>query len=614
MTKENQDSVALLRKLEDLSNQLDCDIKQYYDIQPTSFYERKLHLESQIEAAKEEDKLTDEHYTDVLDKTIELRKKYAELQDENQAVVDTELDRLKEVANEMMNEMKTLSENSTNERSRQEDFQRQLRELESDIVNGHQNIDDCNNLMKKATIEFERESSICLNISKAIESKRKELNDVKVAYDAMEVTIEDTKATNAELQTILNELQQKQNIHDETMDQRQQEMNQMKRLLDIEKARNHSLNTNRLESALLDKKLLGKLRQANRDLTLGKKKVEIARRDYQKRILIKDGISELLVKGKNQLQDNMLMIKKLQKVVESQATEIDFLRKTVQENALELLSQKKITEEKGDKLFKLLHDVEQSEAKLLYLRGEERKKEKVLILHKSKKDSIASQIIKLRENEKSLLVQCKMEQIVINEHEKRITFFQGRIREFVALEATMNLEKNNFKASMKKTKKSLKRAKETVHNADGQLKVLSLEKSERDCILKSEEIENQSKRIRKDTLKIDLLKLQTSFTSIRENANKKVREISTIKSLLREKQKQLNKNLRECKIHSEIKDRKVIVLQEQNEEIEKIRGHVRVYEEILDRGKLSLKRKEDDKRIIDLKVRTYFRASKLRNN
>ena len=567
-----------------------------------SFHETKASIEKEISEAERQDELSKQEHTAIMNKTDMMRKNYNDMNDEHQASVDSELDRLKEIAAEMSQEMITLSRASMTERQRQEDLEKDCEELDADVSQSQDEIDSCQNSMKKCSSELERESRICTSMTKAIFSKQSELNNAFEENKSLKSKIHDTISASGELSRILNELKQKQCLHDETMNKRQQDIIEMKKCLDTEKARNHSLNTTRLEIALLDKKNLGQLRQANKDLAFTKKKVEISRRDYQKRMTIKDSVIDLASKFENQLQNNTLMMKKLQKEVENQAEEIESLRKQVEDNVFELLSQQKVGKDKADKLITFLQDVDQKEAEILNLRGEERKKEKLTIAYNVLKDSIVADILRLKEAEKQLGVQCKIRKVSIGELDKRVIFFEGRIREFIAFEEAMKLERSNYKSLIKSSNDTVKQIKLKVNRAEIQLKSLESERNDRVQTLKTEQIENQSKRSRKDSFKIELIKMRTELGARREEMHRKERDMDTIKSALNEKHQHLRKYANRRKIQEQTKGRRKVFFDEQKNELEKTRGHLRMYEYALDRGRLSLRRKEDDKRIINLKV------------
>ena len=327
-------------------------------------------------------------------------------------------------------------------------------------------------------------------------------------------------------------LNQKLELHRDTIDHRQRDVEAVRKNLDLEMAKHHQLTTQRLELELARKDTEEKIRHENDSLALEKKQLEIQKRLFRKKRQICNGSKEVLPVLKAQINDNkhlhqsyVVENKRLVKRIEEMEQEVAiYIARSLKAGGIE--------EDKREELNALIEEVEKNEMEIQQWQAEERKQNKLIAVLNAQREIKAREALRSQMNEQETREQVKVKELVILDLTKKCNEVNNRLKEFSALYDVVKNERNNYVNSIQASTQALAEMKEKIKILNNEVEILRNESIGKDKVLSKERGAHQSSQAQRDSLRLDTNKAQAEYKKKQEMVEQQIVEIDKLNSII----------------------------------------------------------------------------------
>ena len=255
-------------------------------------------------------------------------------------------------------------------------------------------------VLSKANSEPERVRKQAESVAKAVDNLTTELMRLNSKVTNCNEEIVKQKAKKKEAEDVKTSLKHKLELHRDTIDHRQRDVEAVGKNLELEKAKHHQLATSRLELELARKDTDEKIRHQNDSLTLEKKMLEIEKRLLRKKRQIANTAKEVLPGLKSQVTDNQHMMVSYETENKRLQKQIEDLEQDVNIYIARFLKQEGVEGEKKEELNKLVEEVERNESEIAQWTAEERKQNKLIAVLNAQREIKAREALRAQANEK----------------------------------------------------------------------------------------------------------------------------------------------------------------------------------------------------------------------
>jgi len=525
-----------------------------------------------------------------------------ELKRENDSLVLPELKRLEEELEGLKEEYARQDAAYDKETQQKQTLLARHESLETDIEAAKKELSDAKDQLIKAQLEPERIRKQAESVSKAAENLTTEISKFQEKISQADVQLGKQAEKRAEAEEVKVSLVRKLELHQNTIEHRQMDVEALQRNLDTERSKEHELKTERLDCEMQRKGVDESMRREADSLSQSKKEFEQMRRRLRKKRHIADGAKEILPTLKSQLLDSEHSLRSHQEDNAALAVQIEEMRKEVDVSLARFMKQDGIEKSKRVGLDKLLEDVAKQEAEIVQWSTEERSQNKLIAMLSAQRELKAREATRAARLERETRQALKVKELTILDLSKKCNEVNNRLKEFSALYDVVKNERNKYVNLIQASSQALAEMKEKIKILNNEVEILRNESLAKDKALAKEISAHALSKTQRDSLRLELNKSQQEYRRKQESVQQQIEEVKTLNSIINGLERGMLKLKRKYEEAVEKRNETGVSLIDRNDELCILYEKANLQEATFKRGEAAVRDREEELRALRLEL------------
>ncbi|EEY63762.1 MBO2, coiled coil flagellar protein [Phytophthora infestans T30-4] len=439
-------------------------------------------------------------------------------------------------------------------------------------------------------------------VARAVAALDKESNKDKARAGELQAAADSTAAKLRDADEVHRELAQKLDVHRETIDQRQRDVDHV--TLHLREEQN--VNVMRLgEKTRLDiraKALELATRRENERCTKAQKDYDRLKRELKKQILQLDSSKALLPNLRAQVVDVQHQISSLRSENKDQAQ-----RQLDVKQQVDLLIARFLKQEDGDKLQSeeleaLSAQVAELEAEVAQWLVEESKQKKLVTMLTAQRELKAREATSALNSERQTQQELKTKELVIFDLAKKWNETTNHLREFSALYDVVKNERNKYVNLIQASTQALAEMKEKIKILNNEVEVLRNESLAKDKALVKEKLAHSTAQCSRDSLRLDTNKSHDAYRTKQEQVEQQIVEIDKLNGIITHTEKELLRLKKKYELAVDARNGTGVQLIDRNDELCILYEKSNLQEQALNSGETGLSRKDQEIRVLKIEL------------
>ncbi|EQC34738.1 hypothetical protein SDRG_07551 [Saprolegnia diclina VS20] len=467
-------------------------------------------------------------------------------------------------------------------------------------------LDAANNAEKKVLAKLrgdpERISKQADVVAKAVENLEHEIKRIQDRLSVVntQCTTQDEKRKEAD--EVQKELNHKLDVHRDTIDQRQRDVDHVSLLLTDER-QTHATRLGdraRLDLALRSAEMTSR-RETDRQSSLIKE-FDRLKKTLKKKTVQVDSAKSLLPNLEVQVTDAEHQVRAIQAENKKMAADHVDLKQDVDVLIARLFKLDTIEKAKVDELQSLSQRVKDYETELGQWVAEEAKQTKILALLSAQREMKARAASTAIDNEKATQQELKMKELVILDFAKKCNETNNRLKEFSALYDIVKNERNKYVNLIQASSQALAEMKEKIKILHNEVEVLRNESVAKDKALTKERLAHQTAQCSRDSLRLDTNKCHELYRIKQEQVEQQIVQIDKLNSIINVTEKDMLRLKKQYEIAVEARNSTGVQLIDRNDELCILYEKCNIQAKTLTDGELAIQEKEQQSRMLHIKL------------
>ncbi|KAG3118844.1 hypothetical protein PI124_g2623 [Phytophthora idaei] len=439
-------------------------------------------------------------------------------------------------------------------------------------------------------------------VARAVASLEKESNKDKARSAELQATVDATAAKVRDADEAHRELSQKLDVHRETIDQRQRDVDHV--TLHLREEQN--VNVMRLgEKTRLDmraKALELATRRENERCTKTQKDYDRLKRELKKQILLLDSSKALLPNLRAQVVDVQHQISALRSENKDQAQ-----RQLDVKQQVDLLIARFLKQEDGEnaqsaELEALSAQVAGLEAEVAQWLVEESKQKKLVTMLTAQRELKAREAASALNSERQTQQELKTKELVIFDLAKKWNETTNHLREFSALYDVVKNERNKYVNLIQASTQALAEMKEKIKILNNEVEVLRNESLAKDKALVKEKLAHSTAQCSRDSLRLDTNKSHDAYRTKQEQVEQQIVEIDKLNGIITHTEKELLRLKKKYELAVDARNATGVQLIDRNDELCILYEKSNLQEQALNSGETGLTREDQEIRVLKIQL------------
>eukprot|EP01041_Mallomonas_annulata_P000698 gene698-1337_t len=610
MDLKKQDA-ALARKCRSLNNDILSDKINVEKIKSDEAEEANniKKLEKQRESAIRDLEFTEQRETMSKFELVELKKLHEELSEslnsmkkDNIGVVKPILENLRKQIDNLDTELTNCDDSLDKANLQKTTLIKKLQEIE---ILKKSKSHDCDRILEEAatsSLEPGRLTRMGFTMEKASTHMKAELEGISKRIAICDDMIEKQVRRRIEGENLKKSLQERLQLHYQTIEKREEEIGVLKNKVENEKCRHHDLVTRKVDLNLQKKEIDTELRHKRDQLVFSQKEYDSLKRFYKKKLHLLDSDKRLIPTLEQQQQDEEIRLHDQKQSVLNSKERMSNLKDDIDNNVVKLLQQEDVEQSKKDALEQLISSADDSEAELLQLIAEEKRTTKLVSVLSSHRDIKAREETRVNFKEKETRQHVRMKELIVLDLTKRCNEISNRLKEFSALYEVVKNERNKYVNLIQSSSQALAEMREKIRILNSEVEILRNESQGKDKAMTKEKTAHAQAQSQRDALRQDMNKLLSEYRQKQAMVEQQIQEIDKLNLVINNLEKEML-GLK-GKYERGVDERNTIGVQliDRNDELCILYERSKQQQETLNNGEKALQRKEEDLRMLRLQL------------
>lgn len=439
-------------------------------------------------------------------------------------------------------------------------------------------------------------------VQRAVANLDKESSRYRELVAALQTALEDRQVKLRDADDVQRELAQKLEVHRETIDQRQRDVDHVTLHL-REEQNTHVLRLSektRLELAAAA--LEAAERRENERVAKARKLYDGVKRELKKKIMQFDASRALLPNLQAQVVDAKHQISALQtdNRVQSQ-------RQLEVKQQVDMLIARFLKREDGEKhqtaeLEHLGTEVAALEEEVAQWVTEESKQKKLIAMLTAQRELKAREAAAALEHERETQQELKMKELVILDLAKKWHETTNHLKEFSALYDVVKNERNKYVNLIQASSQALAEMKEKIKILHNEVEVLRNESLAKDKALVKEKLAHSTAQCSRDSLRLDTNKSHDAYRVKQEQVEQQIVEIDKLNGIISLTERELLRLKKKYELAVDARNATGVQLIDRNDELCILYEKANVQERALNDGEVALTRKDQEIRMLHIQL------------
>ena len=541
----------------------------------------------------------------------ELQLQREEVQRENELLVEPELEKLRSEREELLADLRRIERSYEVDMNQKEQLGEMHNRLEETVEAALAEYRDLREAVRKANLEPERVRKQADSVAKAVSNLNEDLSAIQAKMDACDADMERQRVRKANSDEARNHLQSKLELHRDTIEHRQREVDALSRTLDLERSRFHELSTLKVEAELRARGAEESRRHASDELNIAKKELEVSHRKLRKKKSIVEGVREVLPQLEAQVEENRQLLATYKSENKRSRKEHEEMRAEVDVLVARFLQQEAVEGDKRQELESLLAEVDRLEQDLADWQARERKEAKQLSVLAAQRELRSREALRAKAAAKETAEQLRIKELTILDLTKKCTEVNNRLKEYTALYDVVKNERNKYVNLIQGSGQAQAEMREKIRILQNEVNILRAESGAKDRALQKEQALHQAAQTQRDALRLDANKAQSDHRRQQERVEQQIVEIDKLNSIINGLEADMLRLKRQCEDAVEARNLTSTQLADRDVELSVLQEKADLQEETLKRGELALSEKEEEIRLLRLEAAELQRQNEV---
>jgi len=561
-------------------------------------------MESQIEADKAERSEMIVHYElQRLDEEgRDITSKIEEIQKANLQIVGPELDRLQGALYSIKDEQDLTSAAIKKEEKYLEEVDLQLEEIKKCRMNSLFDIENNKKTYEKLCNEIKGKVMSILPLESTLDKLKLEAAILTDQISSYSIDISTRKEKKKELQLATSDSKKKYIRQQEALDLKQKDFETILKTLDLEKSKNHTLATERLEIELALRKQNDNIKHNNSAIALETKQLNILKRAYLKKIQVNKISQDLISQLELKLGEGCNLLSSLKEENDIQEKTISEKKEEVDNEMIFFLSQDSLEKNRQDNLNYIIDEIQKKEGEIQEWLTEEKKLSKIIYIKIAQRDLKEREAMRCFQNEKDLKQKNVLKEFITADLKKKICDTRIQLRDYRTLFEMIQKSRVEHYGMIESSKKILIELKEKSTEKQAELNSLEKEIVAKENILLKETESHEGSMLQRATLRAEYYKVQSDCAAHQNKIISQKSEVLKLQNMIRSLQRDAKRQHRQNERVNAFKTFTEKHLVERTKEIHDLKQKVYLYTETLRLGEKAVKRADDDYDTLKLHV------------
>ena len=602
----NQESLAVKIKYEK------NNIQHQEELQVVANLEKeKTDRMKELQATQDKEIGLDAQLQEIERMLSELEDEVAEIKAENKSTVEPELNRVREDIAELEEQVASKDGLVKAESSTREELAVRVNALENELKDLQVLQNTQKQLFNKAQLEPERAKKQAEIVEVAAGNLEKEVEVLitKLRESDEEMTAQQEKKK--EVSEVCRDLKRKLDLHRCTIEQRERDVQSVKRSLDLEKSQHQDLLGQKIQQELRFKERRFQQRTSNAEFSHLSKEYDASKRLLKRRMEKINSIRSQIPELEQQV-DGIRVGKDLFASENAKyETQIEDLKQEVDIFIANFLKQESQEKQTKGKLEEVKDMVKKTEELLALWIAEESRQMKQIALLSAKRERKAREASKASRLESRTRKEQKVKQLVIFDLGKKSAEVNSRQREFSALYDVVKNERNKYVNYIQASSQASAEMREKIRILQSEVEILRNESQCKDTALSNVKLSHHSSQCERDTSRLEVNRFQAKYREKQREVEHLIVEVDKLNSVINSMERDMLRLKKQYGAAIEQRNYNGVLLVDRNDELCVLYEKSNVQQEALKKGQVALQKFEDSERLLKLQIREVDRKIEL---
>ncbi|RLN72228.1 hypothetical protein BBJ28_00000547 [Nothophytophthora sp. Chile5] len=439
-------------------------------------------------------------------------------------------------------------------------------------------------------------------VARAVASLERESSKDRGRGAELLAAVEANAAKLQDADEVQRELAQKLEVHRETIDQRQRDVDHV--TLHLREEQNaHVLRLGEKTRLEFRAKALDlAVRRENERFAKDQKDYDRLKRELKKQLLLLDGSKALLPNLRAQVVDVQHQLAALRAENKDQAQRQLDVKQQVDLLIARFLKREDGEKEQGVELEALSVQVTELEAEVAQWVVEESKQKRLIAMLTAQRELKAREATSALAAERQTQQELKMKELVIFDLAKKWNETTNHLREFSALYDVVKNERNKYVNLIQASTQALAEMKEKIKILHNEVEVLRNESLAKDKALVKEKLAHATAQCSRDSLRLDTNKSHDAYRTKQEQVEQQIVEIDKLNGIITHTERELLRLKKKYELAVDARNATGVQLIDRNDELCILYEKANLQEQALSAGEAGLTRKDQEIRVLKIQL------------
>ncbi|ETV66161.1 hypothetical protein H257_17313 [Aphanomyces astaci] len=439
-------------------------------------------------------------------------------------------------------------------------------------------------------------------VAKAVENLDGELKRIKAKLGDVDMALAAQDAKRKDADEVQKDLSHKLDVHRDTIDQRQRDVDHVNMLLAEEK-HSHTVRLGEKAKLEMDQRTAEAniRRESERQASL-QKEFDRVKKVLKKKQVAADTSKGLLPNMQVQVSDAEHQVRALQSDNKKMVADQADLKQDVDVLIARMFKMDGVEARHVEELEALTARVAELEEELSQWIAEEGKQHKIITLLSAQREMKARAASSAVDHEKEIHQQLKMKELVILDFAKKCNETNNRLKEFSALYDIVKNERNKYVNLIQASSQALAEMKEKIKILHNEVEVLRNESLAKDKALTKERLAHQTAQCSRDSLRLDTNKCHELYRVKQEQVEQQIVQIDKLNSIINMTEKDMLRLKKKYEVAVEARNSTGVHLIDRNDELCILYEKSNIQAQTLTDGELAIQEKDQMSRMLTIKL------------
>ena len=532
----------------------------------------------------------------------ESQERLEQMHRENEALVQPELQKVTDAIASLKEDLASTERTYEAEKKRRAEISARIDQVKAEQAKLEDEKAEKTATLAKLQNDPERIRKQAAVVEKAVTNLDAELKRLQEKISQCDIEIGHQNAKRKEVDDVAKDLGRKLELHRKTIEQREKEVDTVRKTLDYEKQQYQQLLERKVELELKEKQAKESLRHSIEATSHAKKEFDnLKRRIKQKQSMLDAALALIpgLEAQKHDQESELATYKaegsRLKKQLKEMKQEVDVA-------IANFLRQEVVEKDKKEALERQMKVIKDLEVQITKWAAEEHRQNKTIQILSAQREIKAREASKAASLEKETREEVQVKELVIVDLAKKFSETNNRLKEFSALYDVVKNERNKYVNLIQASSQALAEMKEKIKILQNEVEILRNESLAKDRALQKERLSHQTAQIARDQLRLDTNKNVAVYRKKQQTVEQQIVEIDKLNSIINGMEKEMLQLKKQYEIAVEARNYTGVQLIDRNDELCILYEKANIQEETLKRGEVALGKREEEIRMIHLQL------------